>query len=142
MFLGRCLITVALLATFLGPMVADWNTTHVFNPEWPPHARFHDVAGLTMTTGVSLVGLWLLWRRSADVVAHLTAATAVPVLGFLSLLVPMLISGTGVEDHSGETPRILGFALGPFLACVFAGVAVIGYAVCRRSLVVRTGESR
>jgi Tol biopolymer transport system component len=38
--LGKLLITAMLVATIIGPVVADWNESHVFNPERPPHARF------------------------------------------------------------------------------------------------------
>ena len=82
MLVGRLLLTVALLSTVFGPIGADWNETHVFNPSWPPHARFHSVVGLFVTIGFSLIGLWLLWRKSTDFRAHLLVATAVPVLAW------------------------------------------------------------
>lgn len=56
---GRLLITFAVIATLVGPIGADLNASHVFNPEWPPHARFHSVASLAMTVGFSVIALWL-----------------------------------------------------------------------------------
>ena len=48
----------------VGAFLADWNKTHVLNPNWPPHARFHN--GQTMTLGVLLnaTTLYLLFRGS------------------------------------------------------------------------------
>lgn len=45
----------------VGPFLADFNETHVLNPRWPPHARFHN--GQTMSTGAALgtLGLWYIW---------------------------------------------------------------------------------
>jgi Family of unknown function (DUF6640) len=57
--LGKILITLALAITAVGSLLADWNRTHVFNPEWPPHARFHEVAYLCLAVGASALGLWL-----------------------------------------------------------------------------------
>jgi hypothetical protein len=137
--LGRVLITLALISTIVGPLLADWNESHVFNPEWPPHARFHDVTGLSVTAGMALIGLWLLWRRSAGVRAHLVVASAIPLLACVSLLIAMLLPGTDVEDHAGETPRVFGFPLGPTLAVVFSAVAIVGYILTVRA--ERNGRS-
>ncbi|KAK1021021.1 hypothetical protein LTR33_018606, partial [Friedmanniomyces endolithicus] len=46
---GRALITLANLLYAVGAFAADFNETHVYNPRWPPHARFHN--GQTMTLG-------------------------------------------------------------------------------------------
>ena len=48
--LGRSLILANNLFYSVGGYAADWSPTHVFNPRWPPHARFHN--GQTMSTGL------------------------------------------------------------------------------------------
>ena len=50
--LGRSLIMLNNLFYSLGAFIADWNETHVKNPRWPPHARFHN--GQTMSMGAIL----------------------------------------------------------------------------------------
>ncbi|TVY42713.1 hypothetical protein LOCC1_G005074 [Lachnellula occidentalis] len=50
--LGRLLLSLSGIAQILGPFIADFNETHVKNPRWPPHARFHN--GQTMSLGLSL----------------------------------------------------------------------------------------
>ena len=57
-------VLLSLLATFTaaGGYLADWNETHVFNPRWPPHAKFHN--GQTMSTGLGLgiLTAYYTWR--------------------------------------------------------------------------------
>ncbi|KAL2815403.1 hypothetical protein BDW59DRAFT_166808 [Aspergillus cavernicola] len=55
---GSILISLAGLATSIGCYLADWNETHIHNPRWPPHARFHN--GQTMSMGL-LLGLTTLY---------------------------------------------------------------------------------
>ncbi|KAF2731293.1 hypothetical protein EJ04DRAFT_514711 [Polyplosphaeria fusca] len=83
---GKTLLALLALATILGPYLADWkyltptplptqltsppppSETHVLNPNWPPHARFHN--GQTMTTGLMLGLLTLLYLRAPPVSAR------------------------------------------------------------------------
>jgi hypothetical protein len=39
---GRLFIVVGNLLYAVGAFIADYNETHVKNPRWPPHARFHN----------------------------------------------------------------------------------------------------
>ena len=61
---GRILITLGNMMYALGAFAADFNTTHVFNPRWPPHAKFHN--GQTMTLGIllSVTSLAFLWKSA------------------------------------------------------------------------------
>lgn len=56
---SRILLVLENLFYATGAFVADFNETHVYNPSWPPHARFHngmrihalpDVTNLNVTT--------------------------------------------------------------------------------------------
>ncbi|RAO72243.1 uncharacterized protein BHQ10_008255 [Talaromyces amestolkiae] len=49
---GRTLLSLVALTTMVGGYIADWNETHVYNPRWPPHAKFHN--GQTMSMGAVL----------------------------------------------------------------------------------------
>ncbi|MDQ3697521.1 MAG: hypothetical protein M3373_05785 [Gemmatimonadota bacterium] len=130
---GRILLTIALLSTLFGPIGADWNDTHVFNPSWPPHAKFHNVVGLFLTIGFSLIGLWLLWRKSTDYLPQLVVATAVPLLAWGTFFLAVLVPGAAVEDRPGTLPRVVGLPLNLFVALLFSALAIAGYAICRRA---------
>ncbi|KAK5136382.1 hypothetical protein LTR08_003508 [Meristemomyces frigidus] len=49
---GRLVILIGNSLYAVGAFAADWNETHVMNPNWPPHARFHN--GQTMSLGILL----------------------------------------------------------------------------------------
>ena len=61
---GKSLLTAVALMTIVGPVLADWNASHLFNPRWPPHARFHGAQ--TMATGMllGLAALPFIWRTN------------------------------------------------------------------------------
>ncbi|EPX57315.1 hypothetical protein D187_007069 [Cystobacter fuscus DSM 2262] len=48
--LGRWLISLVALLALIGPYGADWNETHLFNPHWSPHAKFHDAQTMLLGT--------------------------------------------------------------------------------------------
>jgi hypothetical protein len=133
---GRVLLTVAALSTLIGPVGADLNGTHVFNEAWPPHARFHSVTGLVVLVGLSVVALWLIWRRSLEPGVAMAVAALVPVLVGSSFFITLLIPGAGVEDHPGELARIAGMPFNVLVAAGFSLLAVLGY------VLYRLGESR
>src|ERR1700753_549257 len=61
---SRILLSLLGLASAAGGYLADWNETHVFNPRWTAHAKFHN--GQTMSTGLGLGLLtWYYTWRSA-----------------------------------------------------------------------------
>ncbi|KAF7871503.1 hypothetical protein EAF04_003610 [Stromatinia cepivora] len=64
--LGRSILAIVAVTNGIGGFIADWNDTHVYNPRWPPHAKFHN--GQTLSTGVLLgIGaLYYLYRPSTS----------------------------------------------------------------------------
>lgn len=47
----------------IGAFSADWNATHVFNPKWTPHAKFHNAQTITLSVVTAGLTLWQLWRH-------------------------------------------------------------------------------
>jgi hypothetical protein len=74
LLVARCLFTINALGIALGGFVADWNDSHIFNPRWPPHAKFHN--GQTLAFGVLLAAatIFFAWRRAGDRRTNLLAA--------------------------------------------------------------------
>lgn len=64
---GTVPMSIAAVATSLAAQLADLKATHVYNPAWPPHARYHGVLFICLLTGVGLLALALTWTpRSGD----------------------------------------------------------------------------
>ena len=71
--LGKILISASAVLGGVGPYLADWNETHIYNPIWPPHARFHNAQTMSLGAGLAGASLVQLWRP-----AHTTAAGRAP----------------------------------------------------------------
>ena len=45
---GKLLISGVAAFTAVGAYLYDYNETHMFNPQWPPHAKFHDAQTISL----------------------------------------------------------------------------------------------
>lgn len=63
---GRLLLSAIAIFAAVGSFAADWNGTHMFNPSWSPHAKFHGAQTLSTAVLLALAALFFLWRRSGD----------------------------------------------------------------------------
>ncbi|KAF3766183.1 hypothetical protein M406DRAFT_60636 [Cryphonectria parasitica EP155] len=60
---GRILLTVDSLGLIFGAWLADYNSeSHIFNPRWPPHAKFHCGQTIGLSTALGVATLFLAWR--------------------------------------------------------------------------------
>lgn len=59
---SRIILTVVALATSISPYIADWSDTHVFNPLWKPHAKFHNGQTMSMGLCLGLLVAYYTWR--------------------------------------------------------------------------------
>jgi hypothetical protein len=58
----RILLTIVGLFTCTSAFLADWNETHIHNPRWPPHAKFHNGQTMSMGLALGMLTLYYLWR--------------------------------------------------------------------------------
>ncbi|MBD1870306.1 hypothetical protein H6F95_24035 [Cyanobacteria bacterium FACHB-471] len=134
---SRILLSVVLVSTAVVSVAVDWNATHIFNPEWTPHARFHDVVMLWLLSGMSIMALWLLWRRSTEPDIAYTVAMLVPVVFWSPFFfITLVIPGTGLKADPDEIlPIVAGIPIYPnvVVATVSVILALIGYSLYRAS---------
>ena len=74
LFTARVILTVIAVGTIVSPYLADWNATHIYNPLWPPHAKFHNAQTMALGTLMGIAGLFFTWWRGSDLRPKLLAA--------------------------------------------------------------------
>jgi hypothetical protein len=76
----RMTLSSRLIFTTIGeslPIAAhmtDMNETHIYNPHWPPHAKFHD--GQTLSMSLLLGGLATFLAKYENAIPSIARGTA------------------------------------------------------------------
>ena len=71
---GLLLLTAVNLFQVIGTYAADWNKAHIYNPNWPPHAKFHNAQTMAMAAVLAFVSLYFTWRKRGDLSTNVLAA--------------------------------------------------------------------
>jgi hypothetical protein len=132
--ISRLVLSGAALGTIAGTGRADLNRTHLFNPSWPPHARFHSAAGWGSVAGSQLLALWLLWRPCTDADdgdLAIKIAALLPAVAWVSFFPALATPGTAVEDEPGHLARIAGVPANLVPATLIPIISAIGYTLHR-----------
>ena len=123
---------------------------------WPPHALFHDAAMFLLLDGVTLICLWLLFRRSREpevgarvttlfVMAYWTPFFYITTLYPQASLVPTSPVGLpyNISNYSSwdaairqVTPVVFGipFHVNALVGAMWIAITVMGYAIFRRGM--------
>ena len=126
--LGKALISATAVAQMVGPFIFDFNETHIYNPSWPPHAKFHNAQTMSSGVALSLATMVNLWRRGSGRVGADAAALSASVY-WVSQLSAFFYPGTASVDPPGSDNW-------PQLRYAIPMMAVIGtgWALSRRGL--------
>ncbi|RNI27087.1 hypothetical protein EFA69_12975 [Rufibacter immobilis] len=81
---GRWLLTGVAAFTTVGGFLMDWNKTHLFNPRWTPHAKFHDAMTILLGSMLGAGSLYLLQKKDGDRALHLKMGALLPASFFLA----------------------------------------------------------
>lgn len=103
--LGRICLSLSAVSQLLGPFIADFNKTHVLNPRWPPHARFHNGQTMSMGLCLALATLYYTYRPVAEDAAadSILTATVFGSLYWITGLSAILYPGSnGMDPEFGE----------------------------------------
>jgi hypothetical protein len=129
--IARVLITIGIALYAVAVPILEINDTHVFNPQWPPHARLHEVWQLISNTSIGLLSLWLTWfRNDLKMPAILTF---VVTGGFLAAYVLHASYGGSMLHSDGSELTLVG---------VNAGVLGFGAAFMLAALGLRLERTR
>jgi hypothetical protein len=125
---SRALVGSLLAAIGVGPLVVDHlykpiANQHIHNPNWPPHAKFHDAQYIAMSPLISAVGLRILFQRDGDAHKHLRQAAALGSVAWLGMWGALLLPGTAATDPEFEATerKVAGLQPQLFLSLIALG---------------------
>lgn len=81
----RIIFTVLIVVYAVLPMLAEFNATHVVNPDWPGHARLHNVWLIVQNALLGLLALYLIWVQPSR--GNLLIAGSIGAIIFGSFLI-------------------------------------------------------
>jgi len=108
---GKILISLVAFWAAFGSYIFDWNHTHIFNPLWPPHAKFHNAQTMLLGTCLGLLSLWILWFKRVEYLYQLRLSVILASLYWVTQTGALLFPGTALINpeftHPGEPPHQL-----------------------------------
>ena len=60
----KYIITFSILLYAIVVPILEINETHVFNRDWTPHVRIHEVWQLITNSSIGVFSLWLVWFKN------------------------------------------------------------------------------
>jgi hypothetical protein len=123
------LLTLLAVWTAVNGVIADWNS-HMFNPAWTPHAKYHDAVSIAASILLGIVGFFYVWRRGARSKDDLDYSVVAMCTFWCSLLLGFAFPGTAgtVAEHPDVVPRIGGLWLNEvFIATTSMGATLIAW---------------
>jgi hypothetical protein len=88
----------------------DINETHVWNPDWTPHARIHEVWQLISNSSIGVVCLWLVWYKKEVLLSSLLSLIVTG--GFLLAFLLKDGYGGSMKYLDGSEKTVLGINIG------------------------------
>ena len=120
----------------MGGFLADWNRTHLFNPHWPPHARFHDAMTIALGSLLGSCGLYFLLRgRGKDPHTDVALGALLPSMFWVAQGASFAFPGAeGLEAEFPEmAPRVKGVWVNErFFGALMLAMIAAGYGAERR----------
>ncbi|CAA9394687.1 MAG: hypothetical protein AVDCRST_MAG74-1199 [uncultured Pyrinomonadaceae bacterium] len=136
--IGKLLISLVAMFTAVSPYLADWNETHIYNPMWLPHAKFHNAQTMVLGAFLGLLAIFCLWfRQETSNKQKLNEAAFLAALYWLAQLPAAFFPGTALTDPGGvEMPVIFGVEFNQLTLgiTVIFPLLILGYYLERRSL--------
>ena len=109
--LGRILITLVALWSAGGSYIFDWNQTHIYNPAWPPHAKFHNAQTMLLGTFLGCLSLRMLWVEKLKEKEKIRFSIILASFYWFTQAGATLFPGTALIDpqfsYPGEPPHQL-----------------------------------
>jgi hypothetical protein len=99
-------LTIVSLFTIAIMSIMDLNATHMTNPLWPAHARFHWAIQYFSAIAVNVIGLIMLWAKYKEKGSNLSVLFIGlnPLLFWTMFFPALLMLGTGTWPDGVAPP--------------------------------------
>ena len=131
MDIARTLIAFVAVFNF-GGLVADAIVPasarqHLFNPHWPPHAKFHNAQTMLMGIVSGTLSLVILFGTRTLTLPVLLLAAAIAANYFVTMALAPLFPRTAWMDpeFAASIPRPFGLAPQQLVSYVMCGIVII-----------------
>ncbi len=119
----------------VGAHVADYSRTHLFDPRWPPHAKFHDGQTLMFSIFLGALTVYFASSRTKDRVQTLTSTAAFAALYWVTQAFAIAYPGTAFMDPEFDKPSayLIGLPAQVVVDVIALGLIAFATYVARRS---------
>ena len=123
----RIIFTFLIVIYAVLPMLAEFNATHVVNPDWPGHARLHNVWLIVQNALLGLLSLYLLWiQPSREKLLIAGSIGAIIFGGFLIAGATAPLYGGSLTDAGAEVVVVDGTDINVYVLGASFVLSLIG----------------
>lgn len=108
----KAIITLSILLYAIVVPILEINDTHVFNPDWTPHVRIHEVWQLFTNSSIGIICFWLVWFKKEYKFS--TFLSMIITGSFLIAFILQDLYGGSMKYLDGTEKTILGINIGVF----------------------------
>ena len=106
----KSIITFSIILYTIVVPFLEINATHVFNPDWTPHVRIHEVWQLITNSSIGLLCLWLVWVKKETKISSILSLLITG--GFLLAYMLQEFYGGSMKYLDGSEKTLLGVNIG------------------------------
>ncbi|RIV35421.1 hypothetical protein D2V08_08720 [Flagellimonas lutimaris] len=106
----KAIITFSIILYAVVVPFLEINTTHVFNPDWTPHVRIHEVWQLITNSGIGLLCLWMVWVKKETKISAILSLLITG--GFLLAYILQNFYGGSMKYLDGSEKTLFGINIG------------------------------
>lgn len=110
MKMQKYIITFSIVLYAIVVPFLEINATHVFNPDWTPHVRIHEVWQLITNSSIGFLCLWLVWIKKETKIS--TILSLLITGGFLIAYILQDFYGGSMKYLDGTEKTLLGINIG------------------------------
>jgi hypothetical protein len=118
---SRLIFSILAILLPVGSHLADYNKTHIFNPRWTPHAKFHGGQTLMFSILLGILSAFFAWRRTTDRTNLVWAASGFAAIYWLTQAGAIFYPGAAAFDPEFVTKNsyFLGLAQQNYIEMIF-----------------------